>query len=287
MSDTDTVALGTPSQEAPRAAAPVLAGAAVPKYRRISPLYLLPMIASAFIAIWGGWVGLGQMTGFGVIQLLPGIWDSLKINSSITLPLGMEAYAAYAIKAFVTAGINPKAKQFAKWTAGGAFASGLLGQVTFHLLAAAHVTVAPWPVTMLVSCVPVLVLAMAVTLWHLLDDDGPAVAPVAVPAPAVAPVVPTAPAMPSYRTVGDSKPPAAPAPIPPASSPAPVPARTLEDTQPMPVMVPPLSAQRRSKADTLAAINRVKRRDPNATQGQIAAEIGCSDRWVREVLRSA
>lgn len=47
----------------------------------------------------------------------------------------------------------------------------MAGQAGYHLLAQAHVTHAPWPVTTAVSCLPVLVLGMGATLAHLLRDD--------------------------------------------------------------------------------------------------------------------
>jgi hypothetical protein len=36
------------------------------------------------------------MTGFGLVRPLPGLSDSLRINTAITLPVGVEAYGAYA-----------------------------------------------------------------------------------------------------------------------------------------------------------------------------------------------
>ena len=48
--------------------------------------------------------------------------------------------------------------------------------MAYHLLAQAGAARAPWPVTMIVSCLPVLVLAMGTTLAHMLrtDADNPA-----------------------------------------------------------------------------------------------------------------
>jgi hypothetical protein len=40
---------------------------------------LLVLAAPAAVAVWSGWVGIGQMTGFGEIRPLPGIWDSLML----------------------------------------------------------------------------------------------------------------------------------------------------------------------------------------------------------------
>lgn len=42
------------------------------------------------------------MTGFGEVAPLPGIRDELVINTAITLPIGVEAYAVYAIGAWMS-----------------------------------------------------------------------------------------------------------------------------------------------------------------------------------------
>jgi hypothetical protein len=47
----------------------------------------------------------------------------------------------------------------------------MAGQVAYHLLAQAGTARAPWPVTTIVSCLPVLVLAMGITLAHMLRAD--------------------------------------------------------------------------------------------------------------------
>jgi hypothetical protein len=39
------------------------------------------------------------MTGFGQVHPLPGIWPSFHLNTAVTLPVGVEAYAAYALRA--------------------------------------------------------------------------------------------------------------------------------------------------------------------------------------------
>jgi hypothetical protein len=60
---------------------------------------LLLIASPAAVAVWSGWVGLGGLCGFGVIHPLPGIWDGLQLNTAITLPVGVEAYGAYALGA--------------------------------------------------------------------------------------------------------------------------------------------------------------------------------------------
>jgi hypothetical protein len=46
-------------------------------------------------------VGIAQKTGFGLVSPLPGIWSSLHLDTAITLPVGVEAYAAYALRAWL------------------------------------------------------------------------------------------------------------------------------------------------------------------------------------------
>ena len=135
------------------------------------PLVLLAFPAAA--EVWSGWVGIAQKTGFGQVSPLPGIWPSLHLDTSITLPIGVEAYAAYALRAWLAGEhwISPRTRQFAKWSAIFSFALGMAGQVAYHLLIQADQTRAPWAITTVVSCLPVLVLAMGTTLAHMLRGD--------------------------------------------------------------------------------------------------------------------
>jgi hypothetical protein len=136
---------------------------------RVMPRWPLFLIASpAAVAIWSGWVGLGGLCGFGPIHPLPGIADGFTINTAITLPVGVEAYGAYALRAWLTAGVPERAQSFARKSAIGALALGMCGQVIYHLLAAVHAVRAPWPVVVLVSCIPVVTLGFGAALTHLL-----------------------------------------------------------------------------------------------------------------------
>ena len=131
------------------------------------PLFLIA--APAAVAVWSGWVGLGALCGFGVIHPLPGIADGLRIDTAITLPIGVEAYGAYALGAWLApAGVPAGARTFARGSAVGALVLGMAGQVIYHLLAAAHAARAPWPVVVLVSCLPVVTLGFGAALTHLL-----------------------------------------------------------------------------------------------------------------------
>ena len=134
---------------------------------------LLVLAAPAAAEVWSGWVGIARLTGFGLVSPLPGIWPSLHLDTSITLPVGVEAYAAYALLAWLSGEhpVSGRTRRFAKWSAICSFALGMAGQVAYHLLAQAGAARAPWPVTTIVSCLPVLVLAMGTTLAHMLRAD--------------------------------------------------------------------------------------------------------------------
>jgi preprotein translocase subunit Sss1 len=191
--------------------------AADPRPLRSWPLYALA--APAAVAVWSGWVGLGEMTGFGKVHPLPGIIDGFSINTAITLPIGVEAYAAYALGAWLTRKpLSEETRRFARVSAVGALILGMVGQVAYHLLEVGHHTSAPTWVTTIVACFPVLVLGMGATLAHLVHRDAransdtetpPETAPTdgEVGAALVATAPPPTPADPvasSAPTVGDS-----------------------------------------------------------------------------------
>ena len=80
----------------------------------------------AAIAVWSGWVGIGELTGFGVVRPLPGIWDSLRLNTAVTLPVGVEAYAAFALRAWLSGAgvVSGRTRRFAGWSAAGSLRAG-------------------------------------------------------------------------------------------------------------------------------------------------------------------
>jgi hypothetical protein len=138
------------------------------------PLLLLAFPAAA--EVWSGWVGIAQKTGFGLVSPLPGIWSSFHLDTTITLPIGVEAYAAYALRAWLATDrwISLRTRRFAKWSAICSFLLGMAGQVAYHLLIQAGASRAPWAITTVVSCLPVLVLAMGTALAHMLRGDATA-----------------------------------------------------------------------------------------------------------------
>lgn len=154
------------------------------------PLFLIA--SPAAVAIWSGWVALGTMCGFGPVNLLPGIGSGFTMNTAITLPVGVEAYGAYALGAWLMPGTPPRARRFARKSAIGSLALGVTGQVIYHLLAAAHRVRAPWPVVMVVACMPVVTLGFGAALTHLMrdeDDDEAVPETRPEPAPVTAPEV--------------------------------------------------------------------------------------------------
>ncbi|GAB7049378.1 ABC transporter permease [Catenuloplanes indicus JCM 9534] len=139
--------------------------------RRAVPSWPVLILAlPAFAAVWSGWVGLGEMTGFGVVHPLPGIADGFSLNTAITLPIGVETYAAYALRVWLSAQVSVRVRRFAKWSAIGSLILGALGQVAYHHMEAAGMTEAPWQITTVVACLPVAVLGMGAALAHLNHD---------------------------------------------------------------------------------------------------------------------
>jgi cytochrome bd-type quinol oxidase subunit 2 len=136
------------------------------------PWPLLIIGLAAAVAVWSGWVGLGQLAGFGVIHPLPGIWDDLRVNTAVVLPLSVEAYAAYALRVWLaTESSNQRTVRFAKWSAIASMIIGAIAQVAYHLMSAAGYHHAPWPVVTLVATVPVVVLGLASALAKLVTTD--------------------------------------------------------------------------------------------------------------------
>ena len=157
----DTVIVSPAPVEMPRPPRPVRAPVAWP---------VLLLALPAFVAIWSGWVSLGELSGFGLVHPLPGIADSLTINTAITLPIGVETYAAYALWVWLSGRAPLLARRFARASAIGSLVFGAAGQVAYHLMAAADMTSAPWLITAAVACLPVAVLGMGAALAHLLHS---------------------------------------------------------------------------------------------------------------------
>src|SRR5690606_34718418 len=99
------------------------------------------------------------------------IVDDFTINSAITLPIGMEVYAAYALYVWLSGRVTGRALVMARRSAVASLIVGAAGQVAYHLLAAAGVESAPWWITAAVACLPVAVVGMGATLAHLVKAE--------------------------------------------------------------------------------------------------------------------
>lgn len=132
----------------------------------------LLVAAPAAVAIWAGWVAIGRMTGFGPVDLLPGIGNGFVVDTAITLPVGVEAYAAYAFYVALHPGAPRRARRFAGWSALLAVVLGMGGQTAYHLMSAAGMHLAPWQITTVVSCLPVGLFGAVAALVHMVRAGG-------------------------------------------------------------------------------------------------------------------
>lgn len=156
-----------------------------PGWPRRWPVAVISLPAA--VATWSGWVGLGEMAAFGKVKLLPGIWDELKLNTAVTLPIGVEAYAAFALSAALTsAPVSASTRRFAWVSSVAALGLGMGAQIAYHLLKNDGRTVAPWQITTFVSSLPVLVLGLSAVLAHMLHRDRIAAAAAAAAEPVTA-----------------------------------------------------------------------------------------------------
>lgn len=135
---------------------------------------IIGLALPAFVAIWGGWVGLGKLTGFGKVNLLPGIGKGWVLDTAITLPVSVEVYAAFALHAWLSPAASRRTRIFAAASGIGSLITGAGGQIAYHLLTTHDAKTAPMIVTIIVSCLPVAVLGMASALWRMIRMDGEA-----------------------------------------------------------------------------------------------------------------
>lgn len=139
--------------------------------KRLATWPVLLLMLPATVAIWSGWVGLGQLAGFGPVHPLPGIADGFVIDTSITLPIGMETYSAYALYVWLSGRAGARAIAFARTSALLALGIGAAGQIAYHLMSAANVPAAHPLITAAVACIPVAVLGLGAALAHLVKED--------------------------------------------------------------------------------------------------------------------
>jgi hypothetical protein len=126
-------------------------------------LWVLVVIAAcALIETFPSWVGIGAVSGFPRFGRMPTDW---------TLAVTSEAYWGYALYAGIVAVAGPRSRAFALWSAGAVFVLSLMGQASYHLMAAAHRAAPPQWVVVFVAALPVIVLALIAVLVHLRHID--------------------------------------------------------------------------------------------------------------------
>ena len=174
----DTVPAADPSLGGPvpvRSAGPAVADRSPTTARpdRTVPSWpLLVLAAPAVAEVWFGWVGIGQKTGFGLVRPLPGIWPSLHLDTGITLPIGVEAYAAYALRAWLAASHAQRPDPPVRQVVGDLLVragDGRAGRLPPDGPGRGDASAVGGHDA--VSCLPVLVLAMATALAHMLRAD--------------------------------------------------------------------------------------------------------------------
>jgi hypothetical protein len=161
-------------ETAPGASAVASAGEAPASLDDNPPIrrgWLALLALPAFVAVWGGWVGLGGLAGFGPVRLLPGIADHFTVNLAVTLPAGMECYAVIGLRVWLSSRTaSGRTRTFAAWSTCLALLVGCSGQVAYHVLSR-PVTAAPMIVTVFVACLPVAILGVGAALFHLVGED--------------------------------------------------------------------------------------------------------------------
>ena len=131
------------------------------------------IIAAAMVSIWGGWVELGHIVGFGAVQPLPGTpLSHVTVDLAITLPIGAEALLALCVPIALASGsFSARTRRFS-WTAMVIMTLvGMTGQVSYHLLTAWSWSTPPTWLVIGTSCLPITNLLVATILVHMVRAD--------------------------------------------------------------------------------------------------------------------
>lgn len=120
-------------------------------------LWIVAVIAAfALYDVWGAWTEVGDKSGFAH-------------GTGWTLTVIVEAFGICALVAWLADAPGPRSRRFAMWSAVIVFALSLAGQASSHLTARSQVP--PAVVVVLVSVLPVIVLALGAVLIHLRIKD--------------------------------------------------------------------------------------------------------------------
>ena len=227
-------------------------------------LFALGMAAvslAAAISSYSGLASLADLAG----------WNH---RLALLLPLTIDAYAVTATRVWLspkTAG--RRARRWAKGNAIGAIATSVAGNAVSHA-AAAHVFTPTWPVVVMVSAIPSVVLGLITHLWHLRNTPDPVPATATVPAPAGASAL--------AADGGPKSDAEAPAPVaaPTAASASPPDPEAAQPTAP--AARDERKPVRKSAAQTQREIAALRAAHPEASQVAIGKRLGLTDRTVRK-----
>lgn len=225
---------------------------------RLFALGMAAVSLAAAVSSYSGLAALADLAG----------WNH---RLALLLPITIDAYALTATRVWLspkTAG--QRARRWAKGNAIGAIATSVAGNAVSHA-AAAHVFAPSWPVVVMVSAIPSIVLGLITHLWHLRNTPDSAVpvadgAPVPVTSPATAPATSSGP-----------------------EAPVPVAATAADDTSSSdaeaPTPVPRNNEHqsgRKTAAQTAQQIAALRTAHPEASQLAIAKKLSLTDRTVRK-----
>ena len=129
-----------------------------------------PVLAALTAAESGRWFAVAQKTGFGLVSPLRVsgprcTWTPPSLSRSASRPTRRTRCAWLARDRMISGG--PAGSQNGRRS----FVPGMAGQVAYHMVAQAGRAQASWAITTVVSCLPILVLAMGTALAHMLRAD--------------------------------------------------------------------------------------------------------------------
>jgi len=93
------------------------------------------------------------------------------VNTAVTLPIGLETYAAYALHAALNTTRPGRLRNFAIVSGVVALVLGGGGQLAYHVMESFGITTAPWQITAIVATVPVAVLGAGAALAALMNRE--------------------------------------------------------------------------------------------------------------------
>lgn len=225
---------------------------------RLFALGMAAVSLAAAVSSYSGLAALADLAG----------WNH---RLALLLPVTIDAYAVTATRVWLspkTAG--RRARRWAKGNAIGAIATSVAGNAVSHA-AAAHVFAPSWPVVVMVSAIPSIVLGLITHLWHLRNTpDSAASAADSTSAPVASPTATSAPT--SGPEVLVSVAATAPADTSLSDAEAPTPIPRNDERKP----------GRKSAAQTAQQIAALRAVHPEASQLSIAKKLSLTDRTVRK-----